>query len=168
MHNRGPAQLGPRRRLIDSSAFHPKVRQLYDYWLRIHPATGLPGRQHFDPEEVARVLSGLRLLEVQREPFRLRYRLIGSKVDRVSGHSFTGRWVDEVHEGDPNLPGLIEDYRVTVFERRPTWRRGPPRLRYDKRCALLESLRLPLATDGQEVDMLLSLVVFFDLKGNEI
>jgi hypothetical protein len=156
------------RRLIDSSAFHPKIRQLYEYWQSIHPAEGLPGRQHFDPEAVPRLLSGLRLVEVQREPFRLRYRLVGSKIDRVIGHNFTGRWFDEVHQGDPNLPSLVDDYRIAVFERRPTWRRGPPRLGYDKRCATIEGIRLPLASDGRTVDMVTAMTVFFDLKGNEM
>ncbi len=160
-HHRG-------RPLLDIDQFHPKIRELYDYWLRLHPPGGLPGRQHFDPHEVPRLLAGLRLVEVQPEPFRLRYRLIGSRIDRVIGHSFTGRWVDEVHAGDPNYPELLEDYRATIARREPTWRRGPPRVRHDDKCATLEVLRLPLATDGQTVDMVLSLTLFFDSKGEEI
>jgi hypothetical protein len=154
--------------VIDSAQFHPKIRQLYDYWMSIHPPGGLPGRQHFDPHQVPRLLSGLRLVEVQPRPLRLRYRLIGSKIDQIIGHSFTGRWVDEVHAGDPNYPALLEDYRSTVALRRPTWRRGPPRVRHDDKCSILEVIRLPLASDGQAVDMVLSLTLFFDFKGQEI
>jgi hypothetical protein len=155
--------------VIDRAQFHPKTRQLYDYWLSIHPpGGGLPGRQHFDPHQVPLVLSGLRLVEVETNPFRLRYRLVGSRIDRVIGHSFTGRWVDEVHAGDPNYPALLEDYRSTVVQGRPTWRRGPPRVRHDDKCAALEVLRLPLARDGSIVDMVLSLTLFFDSKGAEI
>ena len=160
-HHRG-------RPLLDTDQFHPKIRQLYDYWLSLHPPGGLPGRQHFDPHQVPRLLAGLRLVEVHHDPFRLRYRLIGSRIDRVIGHSFTGRWVDEVHAGDPNYPELLEDYRATVAQRAPSWRRGPPRVRHDDKCATLEVLRLPLATDGQTVDMVLSLTLFFDTKGEEI
>ncbi len=154
--------------MIDSSTFHPKIRQLFDYWRSIHPAAGLPGRQHFDPEQVPRLLPGLRLLEVQDTPFRLRYRLVGSKIDRMIGHSFTGRWFDEVHEGDPNFPALLADYRITVVEHRPTWRRGPPRVRHDRNCAEIEGIRLPLASDGQRVDMVVALALYFDLRGEEI
>ncbi|MBV8167561.1 MAG: hypothetical protein JO021_12265, partial [Alphaproteobacteria bacterium] len=45
---------------------------------------------------------------------------------------------------------------------------GPPRVRHDDKCATLEVLRLPLATDGQTIDMVLSLTLFFDTKGEEI
>jgi hypothetical protein len=158
--------------LLDIAQFHPKIRQLYDYWLAIHPSGGppggLPGRQHFDPQQVPRLLAGLRLVEVQDQPFRLRYRLVGSRIDRVIGRSFTGRWVDDVHAGDPNYPELLEDYRATVVQRQPSWRRGPPRVRHDDKCSTLEVLRLPLATDGQTVDMVLSLTLFFDHRGEEI
>ncbi|MBI3516845.1 MAG: PAS domain-containing protein [Proteobacteria bacterium] len=154
--------------MIDNAQFHPKVRQLHDYWLSIHPAGGLPGRQHFDPHQVPRLLSGLRLVEVQPVPFRLRYRLIGSKIDHVIGRNFTGRWVDEVHAGDPNYPALLEDYRSTVAQRQPSWRRGPPRVRHHDKCSILEVIRLPLASDGQTVNMVLSLTLFFDHKGQEI
>lgn len=34
----------------------PKIRAAYDYWRRIHPAQGLPGRQHFDPANIPRLL----------------------------------------------------------------------------------------------------------------
>lgn len=154
--------------MLDIAQFHPKIRQLHDYWRSIHPPAGLPGRQHFDPQQVPRLLAGVRLVEVHHDPFRLRYRLVGSRIDRVIGRNFTGRWVDEVHAGDPNYPELLEDYRATVVNARPTWRRGPPRVRHDDKCATLEVLRLPLASDGTHVDMVLSLTLFFDLKDEEI
>lgn len=152
--------------MLDIDQFHPKIRRLYDYWLAIHPPAGLPGRQHFDPQQVPLLLAGLRLVEVQHQPFRLRYRLIGSRVDRVIGHNFTGRWVDEVHAGDPNFPVLLEDYRATMAG--PTWRRGPPRVHHDDKCSFLEVLRLPLASDGHTVDMILALTLFFDSRGDEL
>lgn len=152
--------------MLDTAHWHPKIRELYAYWRSIHPPEGLPGRQHFDPHQVPRLLAGLRLVEVQQVPFRLRYRLVGSRVDRVIGHNFTGQWVDEVHAGDPNLPALLEDYRATTSG--PTWRRGPPRVRHDDKCASLEVLRLPLASDGKTVDMILALTLFFDHRGDEI
>jgi hypothetical protein len=41
-------------------------------------------------------------------------------------------------------------------------------MRPDKDYYELERVRLPLASDGQTVDMILSLTVFFDSNGNEI
>src|SRR5260221_10321572 len=112
--------------MLDISGLHPQARALHGYWSRIHPPTGLPGRQHFDPDEVIALLPNIRLVEVQLEPFRLRYRLLGSRVDAVLGRGLSGRWVDEVYGGHANWAALIEDYRVVVETGAPFWRRGVP------------------------------------------
>src|SRR6266849_5312118 len=56
-----------------------RIRALYDYWCGIHPTEAiLPGRQHVEPLDLAEVLRWLWLVDVQREPLRFRYRLVGT------------------------------------------------------------------------------------------
>jgi hypothetical protein len=154
--------------MMDISNMHPQVRALYEYWRRIHPPTGLPGRQHFDPDEVIALLPNIRLVEAQLQPFRLRYRLVGSRVDTVLGHALARRWLDDVYDGHPNWPELLEDYRRVVSAGVPSWRRGVPRVVPVESCASLETLRLPLAAHGQIVDMVLGVTLYFDAKGQEL
>jgi 4-hydroxyphenylpyruvate dioxygenase-like putative hemolysin len=51
---------------------------------------------------------------------------------------------------------------------KPSWSRGLSKMRPEKNYYELERVRLPLASDGKTVDIILSLTVFFDSEGNEI
>jgi len=48
--------------------WHSKLQHLHDYWLSIHPGTGLPGRQHLDPADLPGLLA--RLAELRAEAGR--------------------------------------------------------------------------------------------------
>jgi len=140
--------------------WHPKVAQFFLYWRRIHPAVGLPGRQHFDPLAIHPLLPGVWLLDIQRQPFRLRYRLIGTEAVEAVGTEVTGQWMDEAHGAVAQLPGYLDRYRAVVEQTLPSWRRGAPRLWTHKKYATLENILVPLASDGSTVDMLAALTVF--------
>jgi hypothetical protein len=152
---------------LDSSKFHPKARQLFAYWLRIHPADRLPGRQHLQPAEIPELLPNLCLVEVHREPARFRYRLTGSFVDARHGRCLTGCWLDEIHAGTGGGAALLQDYRQVVTARTACWRRGPARVLPSPLSALVEALRLPLASDGETIDMILEISLYFDARGRE-
>jgi len=70
---------------------HANIRQLAEYWLQIHPNDGLPGRQHFDPIDVKRMLADLWLVDVVGRPPRYRYRLVGTQMVEYLGLEPTGR-----------------------------------------------------------------------------
>lgn len=54
-----------------------------------------PGRAELDPLSFRDVLPYLSVIEFHENPFRLRYRLIGTEVARFSGEDFSGKWLDE-------------------------------------------------------------------------
>lgn len=78
-------------------SWHKRTRDLFCYWTSVHPAKGLPGRQHIDPLDIPDLLPGLWLLDVQHDPFRLRYRLVGTAIVQAYGRETTGQWLDESH-----------------------------------------------------------------------
>ena len=41
----------------DRSAWHPSVRQFYEYWRKVSPPGRIPGRQHIAPEDIVPLLS---------------------------------------------------------------------------------------------------------------
>jgi hypothetical protein len=158
---------GPRFASEERARWHPKVERLYAYWLAIHPAGALPGRQHFDPLAVHDLLPNIWLLDVQREPFRLRYRLAGTRITERLGREVTGLWLDEAHPHLAGDPGYFNRYRGVVLDATPSWRRGRPVFQQDEHVAELENLMLPLAADGVHVDVLLILTVRYALSGTE-
>jgi hypothetical protein len=142
---------------------HPKARKLAEYWLAIHPANALPGRQHFDPVDIPLLLSNLWLVDIQHEPIRFRLRLLGTRIVDYAGENNAGRWVDEKW---PNFENSA--FMEIARSGEPSWYRGPSALRPNRDYYELERVRLPLARDGKRVDMILALTVFFDRHGEEI
>jgi hypothetical protein len=142
---------------------HPKVKAILDYWLSIHPEHGLPGRQHFDPRDIPELLSNVWLIDVMQDPLRFRFRLFGTRIVEYAGEDNTGKWVDE------QWPDFDADiFEALIETRQPSWSRGPSLFRPEKDYYELERVRLPLAQDGETVDMILALTVFFDRSGREI
>ena len=151
------------------AAWHPKIRQLHDYWRHIHPAPGrLPGRQHFDPLQVHALLPSLWLLDVVRTPLRFRYRLVGTRITDALGRDTTGLWLDDVHiDFHPGSP-TYRHYLSVAEHGQPSWRRGRPVfMAYSERCTEIERLLLPLARDGTTVDIIVALTILFGSDGSE-
>ncbi|MGF1591729.1 MAG: PAS domain-containing protein [Kiloniellaceae bacterium] len=138
---------------------HPGLRALHDYWVSRRDGGLLPGRQHLDPLDIPGLLPNLTLIDVVAAA-ALRYRLVGTALVGRIGRDITGRLVKEASLG----PGWEEnhpDFRYVIGERRPCLRRiwtGGARRNP------LESLRLllPLAADGEAVDMILGGVFWPD------
>src|SRR5215813_216703 len=106
---------------IEQQALHPKIARVLAYWRAIHPAAGvLPGRQHFDPMAIPDVLPGIWLLDVEREPLRLRYRLAGTRIVESIGREVTGLWFDEVHPELARQAGYLDRYRTVIEMREPS------------------------------------------------
>ncbi len=135
-----------------------KLVALERYWRKIHPPTGLPGRQHFDPLEVASLLPWLILIDVTRAPLRLRYRLLGTAHVDSLGFDPTGRWLDEAHA---NFADTTAGREFTAVAERGirTYYRGPLTFVSTREFLEIERLTLPLARDGSTIDMLLCIAV---------
>lgn len=75
------------------------IARLSEYW---HGLAGgePPERNQFQIEDVAPLLPYLLLCDFEFNPFRVRYRLSGTRVDQITGLNMTGRYLDEFVEGD--------------------------------------------------------------------
>ena len=152
----------------DRSAWHPLIRQFYEYWLAIAPPGALPGRQHVVPEEMAPWLSRLWMLDVYRNPLRFRCRVAGSEMVRSLGVEVTGRWLDEVHPASATHPSSRDRFRIVADLGRPTWRRGAPRWTRQPDFCFVESLMAPLAADGRTIDKIIAVSITFNARGRMI
>lgn len=145
----------------DLSTAHPKIRRCLDYWQAIRPSGGgLPARRDLDPIAVPHLLPHLWLLDVEDAPRRYRYRLVGgSMVDAGLGVK-RGDYFDETVRSE-DLPGLLAILDRISEQRVIDWRRGPPALEHDRFVSRLERILMPLAADGDNVDIILGCTVFY-------
>src|SRR2546430_14591468 len=97
----------------DLGAIPPKITALADYWHSLGDGLA-PERHLLDPKSIQHLLPYLLLVEFEDEPFRVRYRLTGTKVDEMTGINITGRYLDEFAQGvyrDP-VEGIQRCYRA--------------------------------------------------------
>ena len=141
----------------------PMICELFDYWLSIHPNEGLPGRQHFDPLEIFGLSRNIWLLDVDKAPLRFRVRRIGAELIECTNRDITGRFLDEFYE---NLEATEAGNHLVYSTEKgvPTYRRGMLISKSTKYYDMLERIILPLATDGENVDMLLNFTRYLDHK----
>lgn len=109
----------------------PLVRRFYEIWERKRTGHRMPRRGDFDPAELKDLLPNLLIIEPQLSPFRLRYRLVGTRIARVSGYDFTGRYLDEILR--PDSP---DDWH------------GFYRLSYERGCSVFGSIDCPTRDGG--------------------
>ncbi len=57
------------------------------------------------------------IVDVERNPMRFRYRLVGTRVVEYNGVEFTGRHLGEI--GWPEEQDLMESYAFVVSSRQP-------------------------------------------------
>lgn len=140
------------------AAIPAPLQSLQSYWQRKKGARVAPSRADIQPEEIPDILPYVMLIDlvgpsVDPGPRRLKYRLIGTEIDRVFGTGMTGRYLEDC-DFDGLRALVVADYMSVVIEAAPSWthwrfRTGQGRL------LEYERLALPLSADGSSVDMLL-------------
>jgi hypothetical protein len=78
----------------------PMVKQLHEYWMSKRGGAVIPDRSLIDPAEMKPLLPNILIAEPSHPPFRVRYRLVGSRVAAASGLDITGRYLDEMIAAD--------------------------------------------------------------------
>ncbi len=141
-----------------------RPRRLLAWWQSRCAALGhFPGRRDFDPAEMKPLLPWIFLADVEgaADPsgrLRFRWRLLGSEITAMAGRNATGRWFDELYD-PPTLAAFGASYVETVRLGRPLRTTGTMAFAGAPRDYLpYEALKVPLATDGQTIDLLLGIV----------
>lgn len=136
---------------------HPRLKALLAYWEGRRGDRLMPARPDIRPAEIVPHLPGLILCDLEPEPLRLRFRLIGTAVTAMLGRDSTGRYLDDCYPAHV-VAAMLPGYRWMLEQRRPfrTYGRVPaPGRTYLQ----FERLNLPLSQDGSRVDMVLSELV---------
>jgi hypothetical protein len=147
--------------VLPSEASEAEFRELLSYWQSKLAPGRLPGRQHIDPTELqARHLSQLLLLDVvETAPPKLhrryRFRVAGTGFSAIAGRDVTGLHYDEIGAPERAVP-VIRALDLVVERKAPVYLSG--RLSIPSQDYIwVKRLGLPLAHDGDKVDMILAI-----------
>ena len=130
--------------------------EMFAYWASRREGGRLPGRGHIHPAHIKRHLPTVSLIDVtpgEGGARRYRLRLAGTGLYGVYGGEITGKGLQEVYAPEAcdywtaELDKVVEGRRPAVGMHSLSWRGA-------KHLSILW-LRLPLASDGREVDMIL-------------
>ncbi len=128
-----------------------RLRELYDYWLDKRAGRRLPARQDIVAAELKSHLGRIHIIEFEYEPFRMRYRLIGSKSTELLGRDMTGRYFDEIYP--PEILAGMHDLFWWIAQNKAPLRGFGSGIFANKSAYQYESVNLPLSEDGERVNM---------------
>jgi hypothetical protein len=127
--------------------------ELFSYWASRRQAGRLPCRASIHPAHFKRLLPTISLIDVARDQPRYRLRLAGTGLYPVYGREITGRTLEEIYNSAAaeywrvELDKVVKDRRPAVGVHNLSWRGA-------SHISILW-IRLPLATNGADVDMIL-------------
>ena len=130
--------------------------EVFAYWSSLRDGGRLPARAQIDPWKLKKHLPNVSLIDVLRGPdgdIAYRQRLAGTGLYMVYGREITGRALDDVYPG-PDASYWHEHLRKVVEAGRPAVGRHTVTHRPGGACPIVW-IRLPLASDGATVDMIL-------------
>ncbi len=139
--------------------------ELFAYWASLRQAGRIPGRADIRPDDFKRLLPTVSLIDIIDGPPRdYRVRLAGTALYSVYGREITGRSLGDVYGSKAadywrgELDKVVENRRPGVGCHSLSWRGSG-------HMSLLW-LRLPLATDGRNVDMILGYDAVVGVQGD--
>ena len=126
---------------------------LFGYWASLRRGPRLPSRADLDPGAFKRLLPAVSLIDVDRHGVEFRLRLAGTGLYDIYGFEITGRSFGEIYSLSAadywrgELDKVVSEGRPAVGVHNLAWRAASH--------LSLFWLRLPLASDGHRVDMIL-------------
>jgi len=132
------------------------VAAFYRYWESKRAGRAMPSRADLDLAEMKVFLSGVVLVDVLRDPFRLVYRVVGTREVEARGYDPTGREVIE-HASGTAHGEVMENYRLVIEGRSFVYDEEPVEAA-SWRIRESGTLLLPLSRDGETVDMVITYV----------
>jgi hypothetical protein len=133
-----------------------RARRMHQYWLGKKGERAMPARSDIDPSEIKDLLPNVILSRLEYEPFRVLYKLIGTRAVENAGMDYSGRYLDEldfVSEFGTDWPAI---YRSIAADKLPLY--GLCQIRFiDGVVKPYVVAMFPLSSDGERVDQVLAI-----------
>jgi hypothetical protein len=124
---------------------------LVNYWNALRGERSFPSREDIDPGAMKGILPHIMMTNIEHDPFRVFYRLVGTEVVRFAKFDFTGRYADALKFQDDVGEDWSVYYRDVVDARRP----GVGLVHWTVAGGLrrwIEFVICPLSSDGKVID----------------
>jgi hypothetical protein len=143
-----------------SDARSDMVRSLHRWWLS-RSSHDIPDRADLDPLDIKQLLPNLFIADVEHNPFRIRYRLVGTRAIEATGMDITGRYLDELLPADGTEPWM-EYYHQAYRARSPVFGASDAPTTSGGRFTYEFGL-FPLRKGGSSVAQFVAIEDYFDL-----
>ena len=131
---------------------HQSTRAIFDYWNKKRGSRPAPARADIDPAEIRHALSDTFMLAADFTD-QLRFRLAGTWIGSVLGTELTH--LRPLDLQPPQFGAMVQEhYAQCVNERRPMLHKVE--IDSVRRIHSYARLLLPLSSDGEQVDMLMT------------
>jgi hypothetical protein len=143
----------------DDRIADPEIRRFVAYWREKRGGAEFPARADLDPIDFRYVLGDVVLIRVShappgsRWPWEFHYRLVGANLVERDGYDLTNKSLDELPE--PEYRERVRASFIEVCETRAPIHRIRE-LFLDHRARRYEAVVLPLASNGHDIDMLMT------------
>jgi hypothetical protein len=144
---------------VDERIVDPEIRRFIAYWRGKCGAAEFPARADLDPIDFRYVLGDVALIQASRTPagshwpWEFHYRLVGAGLVERDGYDLTNKSLDALPE--PEYRERVRASFIEVCETRAPIHRIRE-LILDHRVRRYEAVVLPLASNGHDIDMLIS------------
>ncbi|HJT12711.1 MAG TPA: PAS domain-containing protein [Dongiaceae bacterium] len=108
------------------------IAGLQRHWDGVRGTRNMPRREEIDPIELVPWLPYVSIMELHYDPFRVRYRVVGTEVARIIGEDFSNRWLHETDWGEAGIALNRQLYERVAETRAPlfglstvTWQGKP-------------------------------------------
>ena len=141
-------------RIVSGAEAMAAHRELFQYWTEKCVAGQLPSRADIHPAAFKKHLPTISLIDVPTDGEAYRMRLAGTALRDLYAQEITGKTLGDVFKGD-----TLEYWKKTLDDVRAQAKpaAGAAPLNWRGKDHLVQVwLRLPLASDGHNVDMVLA------------
>ena len=148
---------GMRLHIQESDLPDDCARQLWRWWSASdrHPVP--PRRKDFDPIEVPQALPGITIFDIERDPWRLRVRIVGTRIVEETGRDTTGVYLDQLEHAEL----VVARARWAAEHRCPYFMSAAPVTWTSRKYKHYSALALPLVDASGQTCMILYYMSFF-------
>lgn len=141
------------------------IAWFFDFWISKFDGPRRPRKVDMDALEIGTrnpsILRHLCLYDVERDPYRFHYRLVGGAIPDAGGLAKPGLYIDDVEKS-----GRVDAELIKVCENGLPWyKNGPSLIAHRTNIAAIEALTVPLNGEMDQIDFLMSCSVYHWEKG---
>jgi hypothetical protein len=136
----------------------PELGVLLDIWRSKRQGRPMPARADLSPFDLKAHLGNLILVDVEPDPIRFRYRLVGTAITTIVNRDATGCYFEDLYSG--RLLETIMGVNSWVVRERAPLRIFSRTGHYRNEIYNYDGVLLPLSADGETVNMVLGALLF--------